>query len=421
MLNINTYKEKFHFSVNFYSAFLLVTFIPDFIGMDPGIIRNGYWALKVLLACWVIYRSKKSYFHFNATETLFLIVFLIYAANIFVDVFYAPLYKFKGMGGTIDFIGFILILILSLSFRFDPAYHSEKSFKFFMISLSIGLIIAYFHAAVNTVQTQGSSDVRFDANSTVNTIVYGQTGCALALVSIYGIVTYQKKLLRLLFAVAFVIGMLSIAKAGSRSPIVVMAMVTTFFFMAKLGKLKGIIIICLFAALVFVFIGPIIELFNSMGSTLIARLTNAVETGESSGRDLIWKNVLNLTSQSPIFGVYYVIPSGNGAGFYPHNFFLEVFMATGFVGGIPFIILVFVSLSRSFTLIKMKHPATWIVVLYLQLIGYGMFSTGLYSSQDFWVLIFYIMSINLNVKKISPKSSTLVSAKRSHLILQNNE
>ena len=402
MFSFKTYKEKLHFSVNFYSVFLLINFIPDFLGVSGNIIKYGYWGIKLSLAWWIINKSKRSFFHFTRTETLFIIVFIIYTVNLFIDVFIAPLHRFNSTAGSVDFVGFLLIIILAFSFSYDPDFHSEKSFWFFMGSLSIGLIIAYFFAIEN--HKLDPFNVRYDANSGVNSIWYGQMGCALALASIYGFTSYKKQALKFLFFVSFLIGMLSIAKAGSRSPVVVLALVAIFFFLAKLGELKGIIIICVLAGLLIIFINPIIDLLTAMGSNLAVRLTSMFVEGETSGRDIIYKNVLDIIKQSPIVGVYYIVPSGPGAGMYPHNYFLEVFMATGFLGGAPFMILIFISLVKSYNLIKMKHASSWIIILYLQILVYGMFSTGLYSSQDFWCLLFYLMSMKMYTKAVSPKS-----------------
>ncbi|MBA3285875.1 MAG: O-antigen ligase family protein [Nitrosopumilus sp.] len=120
-----------------------------------------------------------------------------------------------------------------------------------------------------------------------------------------------------------------------------------------------------------------------------------IEEGESSGRDQIYKHTLNIINESPIFGAYYVIPYGLQQGSYPHNFFLEAFLATGVVGGVLYVCLVFYSIYKCYNLIKQDHGSSWILLLYLQMICFGMFSTGLYSSQDFWILLFFVFSINL--------------------------
>jgi O-antigen ligase len=183
--------------------------------------------------------------------------------------------------------------------------------------------------------------------------------------------------------------------------------------MAKLGKLKGIVLICVLTGLMFIFIDPILDLLTSIGSSLAVRLKSIFSAEGSSGRTLIWLNVLNIISQSPILGAYYVVPSGIGAGMYPHNFFLEAFMATGFLGGIPFMILIGLSIIQSYKVIKTNHPASWIIILYLQFIVFGMFSTGLYSSQDFWCLLFYILSMKTYIDKSPPKTHFKTSSQPS--------
>ncbi|WP_018613827.1 O-antigen ligase family protein [Segetibacter koreensis] len=406
MFTLKTYKEIFHFSVNFFSIFLLITFIPDILHFDPMIARLGYWGVKVLLAIWVILKTKRILFSFSRWETLIIIVYLIYGVNIFIDVFLDPLAVSKGNTGLMDFAGFSVIIILMLSFRYYPDLASEKSFWFFVATLTIGLILSYFFAIENL--TLDTTNVRYDANSTVNSIGYGQMGCTLSLISLFGIISYKKLWLRLLFLVTFAIGMISIAKAGSRSPVVVLVVVMSFYFMARLGSLNAIIILCVVAGLVFIFLNPILDLLTSMGSNLAVRLTSMVENKESSGREEIWTNVIGIIAKSPVFGAYYIVPYGAGKGLYPHNFFLEIFMGTGIVGGLPFMVLVFASVTKSYKLIQNNHPSTWLIILYLQMIVFGMFSTSLSSSQDFWVLIFYVMSIKIYEKKKMSRPSTVL-------------
>ncbi|WKN40440.1 O-antigen ligase family protein [Tunicatimonas pelagia] len=392
-ISYKTYKEKYHFSLNLYSIFLIVTFIPDIVGINNSIIKYLFWVVRLSLALWIIYKDYRSAFRLSLFEFLFVILALIYTTNLFIDVFLDPIPALKNSGFT-DFIGFFIGIILALSFRYDSAFHSETSFKFFWVTLTFGLIVAYFLAIENT--HLDVSNVRYDANSTINTIMYGQTGCALSLISLFGFIHYKKATLKILFALTFVVGLLSIAKAGSRSPVVVLALVSIFYMIARLGKVKGLLILSVFVGLVLINIKAIIGLLSSMGSSLAVRLTSMIQDKETSGRDVIYANALSIIEESPIFGSYYLIPSGIGAGGYPHNYFLEVFMTTGALGGVIFLALVIYSLFKSYNLIRAQHFSSWIVILYLQILVYGMFSTGLYTSQDFWILLFYTGSLKVS-------------------------
>jgi hypothetical protein len=90
-------------------------------------------------------------------------------------------------------------------------------------------------------------------------------------------------------------------------------------------------------------------------------------------------------------------------------------MATGILGGIPFVALIFIGIYRSFRLLKAQHPSSWIVLLFLQMIVFGSFSTGLYSSQDLWALLFFVCSINMYNLKESKKFVVGQSANSPHI------
>lgn len=416
-LTIHRYKEKFHFSVNFFSIFLLVTFLPDIFPIDSSLVKNLFWGIKVILASWVIYRNRTAFLYLRPLETSFLIVSCIYLLNLLVDVFLDPLPFLRTEQGKLDFYGFFLGIIIALSFRYDPGFHSEKSFLFFWGSLTIGLIAAYFLAVENHILDP--SNVRYDANSTVNSINYGIAGCTLSLVSLFGIVKNKRRALKVVFFLTFIVGLMSIAKAGSRSPIVVLVVMCSFYFVARLGFIKGLFIILASVGLTILSLEVIIQLLESMGSSLGIRLSRMIVEGETSGRTLIYKNVLGIIEGAPFFGSSYVLPSGVGAGSYPHNFILEVFMTTGLVGGIPFTVLLVISIFKCYKLLKIQHPSSWIVLIYLQVVGYGMFSTSLYSSQDFWSLLFFVLSITILSKSTTPKPRRLSASARRPLAVSH--
>lgn len=405
VLTINEYKERYQFSLNFYSVFLLVTFIPDIINIDNTLVKNLIWVVRIAFACWVIFKEQDTAFYFTAIQRLYLLVCFIYALNIFVDVYFDPIPSvLSRTDGFMDLVGFGIDLLLALSFRYDRTFDSEKSLKFFWITLALGLLIAFHFVRLTPRLLLFDEDTtRYDANSTVNTIMYGQFGCALCLVSLYLFVISKKLAFKFITIVTLIIGFLSIAKAGSRSPVVVFALVIAFYLAARLGKLKALAIFLVFAALVFLFLNPIIGVLHSFGSNIADRLTNIVVEHDTSGRQEIWENVWGIIKKSPVFGAYYLVPSGVGSGMYPHNFYLEAFMTMGLIGGIPFMILIFFTMGKVYKLIKIEHHTTWILLLYLQILVFGFFSTGLYSSQELWILMFYVLTIRLPEPIITEK------------------
>lgn len=353
--------------------------------------------VKLLLAAWVLYRESGSAFIFDAAQKLYLVVILIYFTNIFVDVYLQPNPFVSGnSNGPMDLLGFSINILLALSFRYDASFDSRNSYNFFIFTLAVGLLLAFHFAKLTPRLLLFDEDsTRYDANSTVNTIMYGQMGCAMCLASLFGLLKKNSAIWKGIFFVLLILGFASIAKAGSRSPVVVFAVVMAFYLTARMGMLKGLLLFAFGIVLLIIFMDPLISLLHSMGSNIGDRLKSAIVDRDTSGRELIWRNVIGLIKKSPIWGVYYIVPSGEGAGMYPHNFYLEAFMATGIIGGLPFLILVGITVVRSYNLIRLQHRVTWIILLYLQVLIFGFFSTSLYSAQEFWILMFMILTINV--------------------------
>ncbi|MAZ25994.1 MAG: hypothetical protein CL868_02815 [Cytophagaceae bacterium] len=383
------YKKNLHFAVNFYAVFLLITFIPDMFGFDAAWLRYSFWGLKAVLAMLIIKEYAYKLYELDNLEKLFLGVVVIYFINLFFDVFLE--YNPQGYGSKLDLVSFMASVLIAFSFRYAPAISSTRSYYVFIALLALGLVIAFFFAQENTEEALAG---RFNANSTVNMINYGQMGCALSLAAVYGFFHFRFKLCWLAYALLFVLGILSILKAGTRSPVVVLVLVIGFYVMARFGMVKTCITLAIGLLLLWLFGGYLIELAQSMGSSLATRLASAIENQETSGRDMIYLNTLEIIGDALLFGDFYVIPHGLGKGGYPHNFILEAFLTMGILGGVPFLILVGFAISRAFKIIKYRKQVGWVALLFMQMLVYGMFSSALYSSQDFFALCLFIVSVS---------------------------
>lgn len=385
---LEIYKEKYHYALNFFGIFLIVTFLPDVAGVPAGLVTNGLWAFKGMLAILTTIAYHKKIYDLNTGEKLFAYVVIVYLLNIIADVFFEndPL----GLTKFIDLVSFVVSIIIAFSFRYDKLICSDYSYYFFVGTLAFGLILAYFLAFPSPKPLVG----RYDANSIVNTINYGQMGCSMCLASVYGFFQKKFKYSKVVFLFLFALGMVSIMKAGSRSPILVLFLVVAAYTFARLGFIKSILIFGVLILCVWGLSEILIQLGDQLDSGLITRLINTVEERDSSGRDKIYANAINIIKESPIFGSLYVVKSGLARGSYPHNFFLECFMTTGIIGGIPFVILAIMAIYRAYILLKRKHISSWIVLMFLQLQVYGMFSSNLFSSQDYWALCLFVLGID---------------------------
>ncbi|MGB5944040.1 MAG: O-antigen ligase family protein [Leeuwenhoekiella sp.] len=394
---ISKYKEQYHVGVNFFSVFLLITFIPDFLGLPSSAIMLPFWLFKIILAVAVITSFHKRIYTLSLGELLFVLLALIYAINLAIDIFLEV--DNRGFGNVMDLLSFIVTVIVAMSFRYDPLFASDKSYYFFTFSLAAGLLAAFFLARPSPPPLIG----RFDANSTVNTINYGQMGCAMCLTAVYGFFEKRFNYSKIIFILCFILGILSIMKAGSRAPIVVLTVVGLFYAFARLGFFKAFFLSVILGLVVYSSLDTIEKIGQSFDSGLANRVVSAVKDKETSGRDAIYANALEHIKEHPVFGSFYLLKEGKGDGGYPHNFILEVFLTTGLVGGIPFLIIVFIAIKKSYVYMQKKHDSSWLIMMYLQILVFGMFSTALYSSQDYWSLCLFVLSLtpvkSLSVRK----------------------
>jgi len=139
-----------------------------------------------------------------------------------------------------------------------------------------------------------------------------------------------------------------------------------------------------------VFLAPVlVYLFNLSGSNLLERTQSSIDKGDNSGRDSLWNDAWIEFLNSPFFGGDIEV-----SGIYPHNLFLEILMATGFLGLFIFLISISITLIN-FSKIQSvnKHM---IFVLFINSFCQHMFSGALWSA----ILVFVSLGLmNYNVKQ----------------------
>jgi hypothetical protein len=65
---VEKYQQNYHFAVNFYAVFLLISFIPDMLGLPPApaLITYPFGGIKLMLALWIIFKNPiKKHFRYG--------------------------------------------------------------------------------------------------------------------------------------------------------------------------------------------------------------------------------------------------------------------------------------------------------------------------------------------------------------------
>ncbi|WP_312993435.1 O-antigen ligase family protein [Chryseobacterium flavum] len=183
-----------------------------------------------------------------------------------------------------------------------------------------------------------------------------------------------------------VFSLIIFALGSTRGAFLALVLSVLFYIVSSRGsKFKYVIITVLFVPVFF-------YILNLTGSNLLDRTTNAVEGGDSSGRNILWEAAIKEFINYPIFGGRIEV-----SGIYPHNIFLEVAMAMGIVGLFLFIFIIVNSLVRFYNL-KFDYKI-FVYIFFLNALCQHLFTGAFWGS----ILLFFslgLMNFNTNDKSL---------------------
>jgi O-antigen ligase len=211
---------------------------------------------------------------------------------------------------------------------------------------------------------------------------------------------------RYLFLIPIPFMLFFIGETGSRVSIIsfTLAFITgsilykTKANLTKIGILIG-------SAVVLILIGVLLM----QSEIIVERLVKTSTSGDLGSRDMIWKTIIPIIEENPIFGVgktgydfqsvlLFGIPKN------PHNVILEILCYTGIIGLIIYLIFIFEVLKRSYQSYSQRG---WLLPLLLFSPILGMFTSGHILGTKFcWIIFAYMISssaISIKTSKLHSK------------------
>jgi len=174
------------------------------------------------------------------------------------------------------------------------------------------------------------------------------------------------------------------ALGSTRGAFLALILSILFYIMSSRGaKIKYILLIALFIPVFF-------YILNLTGSNLLDRTSNAVNQGDSSGRNVLWQAAIDEFVNFPILGGRIEV-----SGIYPHNIFLEVAMGMGVVGLFLFIFLIINSVIKFYSL-KFDYKV-FVYIFFINALCQHLFTGAFWGS----ILLFFslgLMNFNANEK-----------------------
>jgi O-antigen ligase len=325
-----------------------------------------------------------------------LIFWILFLIRITVDTYYSGyLLYYEPYTYWVWSIGGSLIPMLALSriVHSDELVQDLFRWTFYMSLLAVLLIIPSIGTSLQSEEgiLQDTGRGRIEA---LNPISLGHLGVQLVLMSLWQLFLRPDKVgLRRnwLFFIATIVGTYVALVANSRGPLVAFLFVALFTLAASRLRSRFMLLGILFLGTVgFV---PMVNLIDAISGTAIyARLFEQSQFEEVStvGRLDLYSSAWNLFLNKPLFGAGLEDPTFGG---YPHNVFIEAFMATGFAGGTAFFIGVVAVVYAAFLIIRELPLYTWISLIALQQLLSAQFSGTLIQSTTMWGAIALIISV----------------------------
>jgi O-antigen ligase len=314
--------------------------------------------------------------------------------RLFYDLFIVEIRLFDQK--TIDFyllnaFGVVLLPCISLFYLNFTKLNFRSilwwTYLLLFLSLSLSLIIK---------NQSGIESNRSAGDINVGILLYGQYGAMLCLLSIFLFIEKKGYLIRLFFGLGFVIGFLAIFISASRSPILALLFILLVVLLLKFATFKTFLITISTIFVTYVFFEDIFSILNNnFNSSFLLRLQQALD-GDTGGRENFIGLGFDDFIENPFLGNAMLLQKQGYIGSYPHNLIVESFMATGFFGGFVFLLWIFKCLKAFFNIIKKNINVSWIAIIFLQFLIFGMFSGNLYSSNLFWFTSVLLVGLTIN-------------------------
>jgi len=254
----------------------------------------------------------------------------------------------------------------------------------------------------------------------LNPISLGQCGTTLVVLSLHLMLTSARRgrIISICLGIGCCLfGSYTIIGSGSRGPVVSLAaaVAALAWWMTRNLSLRRISTLGLAAgALVAIGIAvfgmdlpavkPAIEHGTDM---LIGRTEADIVQGEQYSRSRVTRAAITQFMENPIFG------SGMAeqeTGDYPHNLWIEAFMATGVVGGVAMLVVTLEALKACMLVIKTQRQGAWVGLIFLQYLVAGLFSGAIWGSTAFWC--FAVGTVSLAVLRAPKRAAGPLARER---------
>lgn len=194
----------------------------------------------------------------------------------------------------------------------------------------------------------------------------------------------NKKISIAISAVLMIVFFYMILVCGKTGPILFSIAVSFFaikYSLVPTLDVKKTIIVYIFSCVIFLvfyeYFVDFVRLFNDN----LARKMLATLAGNTSGRDFLYSEAIEVFSKSPFLGSYFELKRFH---IYPHNIFLESLITWGIFGTILFLAFLLKAFHMGVKLLQENSSYSWIFLMFFFSFMSAQTSGSLYGNYRFW-------------------------------------
>lgn len=382
-------------------TFPFTSAIIAFFKLNSTLVNFLLRLLVVSLVLFLIFNKKKfSLPKLNRLQLLIVFFLVIYTIRIVFDITVMGVRPESGSIFSVYSVYFgniILPVFVLLLYKNTLELIKPKLIFIFLILSCLGVSFLVFSKG-GGVEAFLLRNVLISENSgeevaILNPITISLHGELLAILSALLLTesNREKKYLKWVYFFGLILGIIVLFLGASRGPIVgfVFCCMLIYFLKLKDSKKKfQYILLTIGTVFSLIFI-----LQKSFDLDSFVFLQREYSFASDEVRSELYSWLLADFLKSPIIGNQFVLSQN---GWYPHNIYMESFMALGVIGGLLFMVIIFKALYKSILIftngVKQYYYLAFFLIMYIIM---GITSSSLYGNYYFWIWIMYFSSFSL--------------------------
>ena len=311
---------------------------------------------------------------------IYVVFMLLYFFRILIDIYVRTVYVeayFRIV--TIQYMLIAMIPSIWATVRCSRYIDYVRLNQWLMVGGVLLLGVVVFNQN-SLISAEYDEMTRGEGNIALGSIGFGHTCLSLFIIFLSWLVCHKKgkRIWKAILILLMLLSLVLMLRAASRGPLLSFVVVILFFLFSKIkNKVVGIIISFFVILLIWMNVSTILDWLGSISPMMEQRMYATVYEEDSSGRDLLYNQAIDIFLQNPVLGKQFVLNNG----FYSHNSILDVMIGLGLFGAVIWVFLLWKDIKLSYIHVLNKTPIMAISLLSVQFIMKGFFSGAMYNDN----------------------------------------